>query len=85
MNLTRIFGMQEVLDTRIIKEHGLEGQNLFYNMMQVEIGELANETRCFKHWSNKVVKRSYFNGVCRWISFYSFIRNGIDLILMNIA
>ena len=56
MNLTRIFGMQEVLDTRIIKEHGLEGQNLFYNMilaLQVEIGELANETRCFKHWSNK--------------------------------
>ena len=78
MNLTRIFGMQEVLDTRIIKEHGLEGQNLFYNMilaLQVEIGELANETRCFKHWSNKdLVKRSYFNGVCRWISFYSFIR-----------
>lgn len=48
--------MQKVLDTRIIEEHGLEGQNLFYNMilaLQVEIGELANETRCFKHWSNK--------------------------------
>ncbi len=56
MNLTKIFGMQKVLDTRIIEEHGLEGQNLFYNMilaLQVEIGELANETRCFKHWSNK--------------------------------
>ena len=24
-----------------------------------------------------LVKRSYFNGVCRWISFYRFIRNGI--------
>ncbi|PFR79191.1 dUTPase, partial [Bacillus cereus] len=44
MNLTKIFGMQKVLDTRIVKEHGLEGKNLFYNMilaLQVEIGELA--------------------------------------------
>lgn len=29
MNLTRIFGMQEVLDTRIIKEHGLKDKIYF--------------------------------------------------------
>ena len=78
MNLTRIFGMQEVLDTRIIKEHGLEGQNLFYNMilaLQVEIGELAMKQDALSIGAIKdLVKRSYFNGVCRWISFYSFIR-----------
>lgn len=82
MNLTRIFGMQEVLDTRIIKEHGLEGQNLFYNMilaLQVEIGELANETRCFKHWSNKgpsereVILMEYVDG----LHFIASLGNGI--------
>ncbi|KZD27446.1 dUTP diphosphatase [Bacillus cereus] len=82
MNLTRIFGMQKVLDTRIIKEHGLEGQNLFYNMilaLQVEIGELANETRCFKHWSNKgpsereVILMEYVDG----LHFIASLGNGI--------
>ncbi|HFK1441802.1 TPA: dUTP diphosphatase [Bacillus cereus] len=82
MNLTKIFGMQKVLDTRIIKEQGLEGQNLFYNMilaLQVEIGELANETRCFKHWSNKgpsekeVILMEYVDG----FHFISSLGNGI--------
>ncbi|MGG0727267.1 dUTP diphosphatase [Bacillus paramycoides] len=72
MNLTRILEMQKVLDTRIIKEHGLEEKNLFYNTtlaLQVEIGELANETRCFKHWSNKgpsekeVILMEYVDGL----------------------
>ncbi|MCR6846238.1 dUTP diphosphatase [Bacillus sp. IBL03825] len=82
MNLTRIFGLQKVLDTRIIKEHGLEDQNLFYNMilaLQVEIGELANETRCFKHWSNKVpsekevILMEYVDG----LHFIASLGNGI--------
>lgn len=82
MNLTRIFGLQKVLDTRIIKEHGLEGQNLFYNMilaLQIEIGELANETRCFKHWSNKgpsekeVILMEYVDG----LHFIASLGNGI--------
>ncbi|TPV44559.1 dUTP diphosphatase [Bacillus dicomae] len=82
MNLTKIFEMQKVLDTRIIKEHGLGGQNLFYNMilaLQVEIGELANETRCFKHWSNKgpsereVILMEYVDG----LHFIASIGNGI--------
>lgn len=82
MNLTKIFGMQKVLDTRIIKEHGLEGKNLFYNMilaLQVEIGELANETRCFKHWSNKgpsereVILMEYVDG----LHFIASLGNGI--------
>ncbi len=82
MNLTRIFGMQKVLDTRIVKEHGLEEQNLFYNMilaLQVEIGELANETRCFKHWSNKgpsekeVILMEYVDG----LHFIASFGNGI--------
>ncbi|AFQ14932.1 dUTP diphosphatase [Bacillus thuringiensis] len=82
MNLTKIFEMQKVLDTRIIMEHGLEGVNLFYNMilaLQVEIGELANETRCFKHWSNKgpsekeVILMEYVDG----LHFIASLGNGI--------
>ncbi|PFW87226.1 dUTPase [Bacillus pseudomycoides] len=82
MNLVKIFSMQKVLDNRILKEHGLEGQNIFYNMilaLQVEIGELANETRCFKHWSNKgpsekeVILMEYVDG----LHFIASLGNGI--------
>ena len=48
--------MQRKLDNRICREHGLEGMNLVPSKilaLQVELGELANETRCFKFWSNK--------------------------------
>lgn len=55
MNLSKLFEMQKALDARIIKEKGLEGQNLLPNTvlaLKVELGELANEWRGFKHWSN---------------------------------
>ncbi|MEV2911136.1 dUTP diphosphatase, partial [Paenibacillus larvae] len=55
MNIEKMFEMQKELDMRIIKEHGLEGQDLLPNTvlaLQVEIAELANEWRGFKHWSN---------------------------------
>lgn len=55
MNLTKLFKAQRALDDRIIKEKGLEGQDLLPNLLlalQVELGELANEWRGFKHWSN---------------------------------
>jgi Uncharacterized protein conserved in bacteria len=50
-----LYEMQKKLDERIIREKGLEGQDLLPNTvlaLQVEIGELANEWRGFKHWSN---------------------------------
>jgi dimeric dUTPase (all-alpha-NTP-PPase superfamily) len=46
--------MQKELDARIIKDKGLEGQDLFPNTvlaLQVELAEFANEGRWFKHWS----------------------------------
>lgn len=55
MNLEKLYEMQKELDARIIKEKGLEGQDLLPNTvlaLQVELGELANEWRGFKHWSN---------------------------------
>ncbi|MCY9512331.1 dUTP diphosphatase [Paenibacillus larvae] len=56
MNIEKMFEMQCELDERIIKEHGLEGQDLLPNTvlaLQVEIAELANEWRGFKHWSHR--------------------------------
>src|SRR3982750_1200275 len=56
MNVKKLCEMQEILDQRIMEEHGLEGKDLEDNKilaLLVEICELANETRCFKHWSTK--------------------------------
>lgn len=56
MNFKKLFEMQEKLDARIESEHNLQNQDLFYKKilaLQVEVGELANETRCFKFWSLK--------------------------------
>ncbi|TKI21749.1 dUTPase [Bacillus pumilus] len=55
MNLGKMFKMQAELDRRIIKEKGLEGQELLPNIyvaLITELGEFANEGRWFKHWSD---------------------------------
>ncbi|MEJ3717080.1 dUTP diphosphatase [Paenibacillus polymyxa] len=54
MNLSKLFDMQRALDKRIVKDKGLEGQDLPPQKLlalQVELGECANEWRGFKYWS----------------------------------
>ena len=54
MNLQKLFKTQKILDDRILEEKGLEGQDLLPEKilaLQVELGELANEWRVFKFWS----------------------------------
>ncbi|MEC3737024.1 dUTP diphosphatase [Bacillus safensis] len=56
MNLQKILKMQAELDNRIIREKGLEGQDLLpntYVALITELGEFANEGRWFKHWSDQ--------------------------------
>ena len=56
MEILKLYEIQKQLDERICKEHELEGESLILAKilaLQVELGELANETRCFKFWSNK--------------------------------
>lgn len=56
MNLQKLYEMQKGLDSHIEMKHGLENQDLFEQKilaLLVEVGELANETRCFKFWSKK--------------------------------
>ena len=54
MNLQKLFEMQAELDKRIVEEKGLQGQDLLDKKilaLHVELGELANEFRGFKFWS----------------------------------
>lgn len=55
MNIQKMFETQAKLDDRIVKEKGLQGQDLLDKKilaLQVELGELAQEWRGFKFWSN---------------------------------
>lgn len=56
MNYKFLLERQEILDRHIIERNELQDQFLLEDKilaLKVEIGELANETRCFKFWSKK--------------------------------
>jgi dimeric dUTPase (all-alpha-NTP-PPase superfamily) len=72
MQLEKLFRMQSGLDQHIEEKHGLQNEDLFDRKvlaLLVEIGELANETRCFKFWSIKpsseksIVLEEYVDGI----------------------
>ncbi|TWI57015.1 dUTP diphosphatase [Halalkalibacter nanhaiisediminis] len=72
MEIEKLFLIQKQLNDRIIQEHRLEGKDLFTEVQLaflVELGELANETRCFKYWSRKpsskreVILEEYVDGL----------------------
>lgn len=77
-----LFIMQDALDTRIFEQHHITREETHRRRMLallVEVGELANETRCFKFWSTKassekgVVLEEYVDGIHFLLSL------GIDL------
>ncbi|SDK47692.1 dUTP diphosphatase [Sediminibacillus albus] len=56
MNFKRLADLQQKLDDYIIEKKELGGQDLTLNIifaLQVEVAELANEARFFKHWSEE--------------------------------
>jgi dimeric dUTPase (all-alpha-NTP-PPase superfamily) len=72
MEFIEWFQMQKQLDQFIESENHLENEELFERKVMallVEIGELANETRCFKFWSKKpasdrdVILEEFVDGV----------------------
>ncbi|WLR50169.1 dUTP diphosphatase [Bacillus tianshenii] len=72
ISLKKLFDMQRTLDARIKEEHQLHNRTLFEEKVLalfVELGELANETRCFKFWSKKpsapedIVLEEYVDGL----------------------
>jgi dimeric dUTPase (all-alpha-NTP-PPase superfamily) len=72
MQLEKLFRMQQALDQHIEEKHELQNEDLFARKvlaLLVELGELANETRCFKFWSIKpsseksVILEEYVDGI----------------------
>lgn len=56
MNMRQLFDIQKQLDETILRNHELYNKDLVpakILALEVELGELANETRCFKFWSKK--------------------------------
>lgn len=54
--LSKLFEFQKILRDKIIENHKLQNFDLRPNLilgLNTELAELANETRCFKHWSVK--------------------------------
>lgn len=65
--LNRLLDMQRKLDERIVNEKGLEGKDLFQDTVMallVELGELANEGRWFKYWSDDRKPRTNEDVIC---------------------
>ena len=55
-SLSELFVAQQKLDARIIEEHHAPYEKTMKERVLaflVELGEMANETRCFKYWSYK--------------------------------
>ncbi|KAB8138176.1 dUTPase [Gracilibacillus oryzae] len=72
MDWQKLFQMQQDLDHYILQQHDLKNEEVFEKKvlaLLVEIGELANETRCFKYWSlksaspKKVIAEEYVDGI----------------------
>lgn len=56
IELTPLFALQQELDQEIAASHGVSYETTFSRRvlaLLVELGEFANETRCFKYWSFK--------------------------------
>ncbi|MGV2622385.1 dUTP diphosphatase [Halobacillus sp. ACCC02827] len=72
MEWNRLYDMQRALDQYIEDQHDIkQGTKTEEKILAllVEIGELANETRCFKFWSSKgpsekeVILEEYVDGI----------------------
>jgi len=62
MNLIELFETQSKLDARIVEEKGLQERDLLPEKvlaLLTELGELANEWRGFKFWSNDQESRNH--------------------------
>lgn len=94
MNLQKLYKMQEELDNHILLNNykrtgkGIGKEKLLNNTvlaLQVEIAELANATRCFKHWSTKEPesKERLLDELADILHFYLSVGNQIGFKMGN--
>ena len=72
IDLSTLYPLQAELDLDIAKRHNVTYESTFHSRLLaliVELGEFANETRCFKYWSLKgpseknVILEEYVDGL----------------------
>lgn len=77
INLKELYSLQAELDEEIAINHHVTYETTFSRRLLaliIELGELANETRCFKYWSNKgpspkdIVMDEYADGLHFFLS-----------------
>ena len=87
IELKELFAAQAKLDERIAHDHNVSYASTRDRRIMaliVEIGELANATRCFKYWSNKgsedkeIVLDEYADGLHFFLSLGIDIKTGKD-------
>ena len=84
MDLNKLYEKQAELDKHILEKHNIKmsKEELLDNTilaLLVEVGELANTTRCFKHWSTKGMmdKEVVIEELADCLHFYLSIGNQI--------
>ena len=83
INLNDLYELQYKLDDYILSKQDNPPKDLLINTvvaLLVEIGELANTTRCFKHWSNKgmMEREIVLDEFSDVLHFYLSIGNQVD-------
>ena len=79
MNLSKLFETQAKLDAHIVEKKGLQGQDLLDKKilaLQVELGELANEWRGFKFWSEDQEPRTIICPECKGSGHVDYVEIG---------
>ncbi|MFL0270058.1 dUTP diphosphatase [Candidatus Clostridium radicumherbarum] len=59
MNLQKLYDYQNKLDEEIQSKIDTQGKLLLYQKLlalQVKVGELANETKCFHYWTSRKIQ-----------------------------
>ena len=83
INLNDLYELQYKLDDYILSKQDNPPKDLLSNTvvaLLVEVGELANTTRCFKHWSNKgmMEREIVLDEFSDVLHFYLSIGNQVD-------
>ena len=91
MDLDKLYKIQEELDQHILEKHNIkmsEKELLDSTILAllVEVGELANTTRCFKHWSTKGMmdKEIVLEELADCLHFYFSIGNQLEIKLNSV-
>lgn len=90
-DLSCLKDLQKELDNKICKKHNINSDETVTSRILaflVEVGELANETRCFKYWSIKeaspknVIIEEYSDGIHFLVSLSNYFELDIEFNLI---